>query len=221
MKRSLQKKDVRLKAAGNPSEVQLEPVENMSDEELLLEYRTTGSERWFNTLVQRYEHELYHYLARYLGDATMAEDVFQATFLQLHRKCDQFEEGRKVRPWLYTIATNQAIDATRREKRHRAVSLNTVTEANDGEVGTMGDILVGSDPEPCDVLEIADSSDWTRNAVADLPDQLRQVVELIYFQQMKYREAAEVLALPLGTVKSRMHTAIQRLNEAWDDRIAA
>lgn len=193
----------------------------MSDEELLLEYRTTQSQRWFQILVQRYEHELYHYLARYLGDSTLAEDVFQATFLQLHRKCDYFEEGRKVRPWLYTIATNQAIDATRREKRHKAVSLNTVTEAHDGEVGTMGDILVGTDPEPCDLLETADSCDWTRGAVANLPDQLRQVVELIYFQQMKYREAADVLSLPLGTVKSRMHTAIMRLNEAWEERMAA
>ncbi|MDA7980604.1 MAG: RNA polymerase sigma factor [Pirellulales bacterium] len=201
--------------------LQLQPVENMSDEELLLEYRATRSQRWFETLVQRYEHELYHYLARYLGDATLAEDVFQATFLQLHRKGEQFEEGRKVRPWLYTIATNQAIDATRREKRHRAVSLNSVTEAHDGEIGAMGDILIGKAQEPSQMMETADSCDWTRGAVANLPDQLRLVVELIYFQQLKYREAADVLSLPLGTVKSRMHTAIIRLNEAWHARTAA
>lgn len=201
--------------------VDLMPVENMSDEDLLLEYRTTRTQKWFDLLVSRYEHELFHYLARYLGDATLAEDVFQTTFLQLHRKCDQFEEGRKVRPWLYTIATNQAIDATRREKRHKAVSLNMVTETNDDEVGSIGDILVGNEPEPSYVLETADSSDWTRGAVAALPDQLRQVVELIYFQQMKYREAADILDLPLGTVKSRMHTAILRLSEAWEERIAA
>ena len=75
-------------------------------------------------LVHRYERELYSYLRRYLGDAAMAEDAFQGTFLQIHLKCGQFEPGRKFRPWLYTIATNQAIDAQRRNKRHRMVSLD-------------------------------------------------------------------------------------------------
>ena len=78
----------------------------------------------FAELVRRYERELYSYLRRYLGDAEMAEDAFQAAFLQVHLKCQQFEAGRSVRPWLYTIATNQAIDAQRRSRRHRMVSLD-------------------------------------------------------------------------------------------------
>src|SRR4051812_4797069 len=86
----------------------------MSDEQLLVAYRSQGEAAAFETLVHRYERELYSYLFRYLGDAAMAEDAFQATFLQVHLKRDQFEEGRKVRPWLYTIATHQSIDAQRR-----------------------------------------------------------------------------------------------------------
>src|SRR5690606_19500070 len=82
----------------------------LSDEQLLIEYRETGGRELFAQLVQRYERELYSYLRRYLGDAEIAEDVFQATFLQIHLKREQFEEGRRFRPWLYTIATNQAID---------------------------------------------------------------------------------------------------------------
>src|SRR6187399_1825973 len=103
----------------------------LSDEELLVAYRDRGDRRAFAELVRRYERELYSYLRRYLGDAGMAEDTFQATFLQVHLKCDQFEEGRKFRPWLYTIATNQAIDARRRAKRHRMVSLDRVTAGDD------------------------------------------------------------------------------------------
>jgi RNA polymerase sigma-70 factor (ECF subfamily) len=95
-----------------------------SDEELLLAYRDDGEWRAFEELVHRYERELYSYLRRYLGDAAMAEDVFQSAFLQLHLKCDKYEPGRPVRPWLYTIATNQAIDAQRRTRRHRLVSLD-------------------------------------------------------------------------------------------------
>jgi len=86
-------------------EVSLTPVER-SDEELLTAYQVAGERRAFDELVHRYERELYNYLCRYLGDATAAEDAFQATFLQVHLKCQQFEPGRKVRPWLYTIATN-------------------------------------------------------------------------------------------------------------------
>ena len=83
----------------------------LSDEELLGRYRKQGDRQAFAVLVHRYERELYSYLRQYLGDATLAEDAFQATFLQVHLKCDQFEEGRKFRPWVYTIATNQAINA--------------------------------------------------------------------------------------------------------------
>ena len=95
------------------------PLANWSDEELLLEYRSMGDRRAFDELVHRYERELYNYLRQYLGDAQMAEDTFQTTFLQVHLKCDRFEEGRKLKPWLYTVATNQAIDAQRRNRRHR------------------------------------------------------------------------------------------------------
>ena len=97
----------------------------VTDEQLLLEYRLTGDRELYAQLVYRYERELFSYLRRYLGNAEMAEDVFQAAFLSVHLKCNSFEEGRRFRPWLYTIATNAAIDARRRNKRHRTVSLDT------------------------------------------------------------------------------------------------
>merc|ERR1712188_68814 len=99
-------------------------VIEQTGEQLLLRYRETGDRDLFARIVQMYEHELYNYLHRYMGNAEMAEDAFQATFFQVHLKCDQFESGRKLRPWLYAIATNQAIDAQRRNKRHRMASLD-------------------------------------------------------------------------------------------------
>src|SRR5271168_1722475 len=114
------------KAVEKPQSMPEGSAESVSptDEQLLAEYRQQGDRQAFAQLVHRYERELFSYLRRYLGDAEMAEDAFQATFLQVHRKCDQFEEGRRFRPWLYTIATNQAIDAQRRNKRHRNLSLD-------------------------------------------------------------------------------------------------
>lgn len=188
----------------------------MSDEQLLRSYRDQADRLAFAELVRRYERELYSYLRRYLGDAGMAEDAFQATFLQVHLKCDQFEEGRKFRPWLYTVATNQAIDAQRRNKRHRSVSLdrNPKAEGTD-EVGSLMDLLVSKEPRPDSKAESIQQRDWIRSAVDQLPDTLREPLNLVYYQGMKYREAADILKIPVGTVKSRLHSAILKLNEAW------
>jgi len=187
-----------------------------TDEELLSEYRTSGDRQAFAALVGRYERELFSYLRRYLGDAVMAEDAFQASFLQVHLKCQQFEEGRKVRPWLYTIATNQAIDAQRRNKRHRMVSLDRRQTQDSDDLGSLIELLVSKENGPVLSLESEERQQWIRDAVAALPDALRSAVTLIYYQGLKYREAADVLAVPVGTVKSRLHTAILKLTEAWN-----
>lgn len=190
----------------------------LTDEELLVRYRIDGDRDLFARLVHRYESELFNYLRRYLGNAEMAEDAFQAAFLQVHLKCDQFEEGRKFRPWLYTIATNQAIDAQRRNKRHRAVSLDRVGAGNDGdEAGKLADLLVAETADPFDEVSHLERADWVQQALDGLTEQMRRVVQLVYYQGLKYREAAEVLDIPVGTVKSRLHAAVAKLNESWND----
>lgn len=186
-----------------------------TDEELLLNYRETGDRAAFAELVRRYERELYSYLRRYLGNAAAAEDAFQATFFQVHLKCRQFEAGRTVRPWLYTIATHQAIDAQRRSKRHRMLSLDRKTRESD-DVGSLGELIESAENQPSGAVESEEQRRWTREAVDALPEGLRSVVVLVYYQGLKYREAAEVLGVPVGTVKSRMHTAIARLGAAWN-----
>jgi RNA polymerase sigma-70 factor (ECF subfamily) len=195
----------------------------LSDEAVLLRYREEADERAFAELVRRYERELYSYLRRYLGSAEMAEDAFQATFLQVHLKCDRFEEGRRFRPWLYTIATNQAIDAQRRNRRHKLMSLDRRhAHGPEGEdAGALADLLKANVSDPTGDMEAAERSNWIRAAVADLPETLRAAVTLIYYQGMKYREAADVLKVPVGTVKSRMHSAVLKLHEAWDRRHGA
>src|SRR6476646_2932399 len=189
---------------------------SLSDEELLLGYRETSDARLFSELVHRYERELYSYLRRYLGDAEMAEDAFQAAFLQVHLKCQQYEEGRAVRPWLYTIATHQAIDAQRRNRRHRMVSLDRSSGSEGEEVGKLLDLLVSQEPSPTLQVSADERRDWLAAAVKQLPAGLRDVVHLVYFQEMKYREAADSLEIPVGTVKSRLHAAVAKLTEAWN-----
>jgi RNA polymerase sigma-70 factor (ECF subfamily) len=190
------------------------PLVSWTDEKLLLSYRSQPDNGVFEELVHRYEKELYGYLRHYLGDADMAADVFQQTFLQVHLKCGQFEPGRMVRPWLYTVATNQAIDYQRRNRRHRMTSLDRATRNTvDEETGTLAELLGVSAGSPAENVESAEQHESLREAVDALPQVCKEVVMLVYFQGLKYREAAQILALPVGTVKSRLHTAVQKLTE--------
>ena len=190
------------------------PPTQLTDEQLLVRYRETTDRDIFAQLVSRFERELYSYLRRYLGSAEAAEDVFQATFLQVHLKCDRFEEGRRFRPWLYTIATNQAIDYQRRHKRHRMVSLDRSGDESE-DVGKLLDLLVSAETDPADQMDELERAEWVQQALDGLTDQMRCVVDLVYYQGLKYREAADVLEIPVGTVKSRLHAAILKLNQTW------
>ncbi len=191
----------------------------LTDEELLVRYRQAGDRDAFAQLVKRYERELYSYLRRYLGDAELAEDVFQAAFLQVHLKCDSFQEGRRFRPWLYAVATNQAIDAQRRGRRHRMASLDGGADA-DPDAGRLMDTLESQEVDPLENVSRQEGGARVQQALDGLSDQMRTVVHLVYYQGMKYREAAEVLSVPVGTVKSRLHAAIQKLSDVYESEPA-
>ncbi len=191
------------------------PLPECSDEELLALFRK-GRRDAFSVLVRRYEGELYGYLRRYLGDGELAEDVFQNTFVQVFTKLDQYETGRPVRPWLYTIATHQAIDALRRQGRHQAVSLDQERDELAGaEFPQLMGLLESRGPGPLEQLQGDERRQLVRASVERLPDFLRQVVVLAYFQGLKYKDIADILDIPVGTVKSRLHAALMRLQEAW------
>jgi RNA polymerase sigma-70 factor, ECF subfamily len=190
------------------------PLTTCSDEELMTRF-CHGQAEAFGVLVRRYERELYGYLRRYLGDGSLAEDVFQNTFLQVYVKSGRYEPGRPVRPWLYTIATHQAIDALRRNGRHQAVSLEQQAEAADGEMHGLLEMLEGRGPGPLESASDEERRRRVRATVDRLPDFLRQVLILAYYQGLKYREIADALDIPVGTVKSRLHAALVKLQEAW------
>ena len=186
-----------------------------TDESLLLWYREEGDIEAFETLVHRYEKPLFSYLLRFLHSVSLAEDVFQATFLRFHEKCHSFTEGRQVRPWIYSIATNLAIDVLRKEGRHHKVSLDDERLESGARAGKLSDLLRSGLPSPLEQLESREEAAWTRRAVDALPEHLRVIVLLAYFQGLKFQEVAEILQIPLGTVKSRLHKALLTLHSAW------
>lgn len=194
------------------------PRADSPDEELLLRFRA-GDQSAFGQLLRRYERELYGYLKRYLGDAALAEDVFQNTFLQVYLKSHQYEEGRPVRPWLYTIATHQAVDALRRNGRHQALSLDQAGRQDQAD-SSLKELLLAlktRDPGPIEQAAAEEMREKVRASVDRLPELLRQTLALTYYQGLKYREVAEVLDIPVGTVKSRLHAALVKLQEIWNE----
>lgn len=184
-----------------------------TDEELIRRFQRSGDTAAFESLVHRYERDLFGYLRRYLHSAEMAEDVFQATFLQVHLKRDAFEDGRRFRPWLYAIATHQAIDAQRRNRRHRMVELDRRRSDDDGQAFLTS--LASRDGSADDQAAAEESRQQVRSAIDALTAPQRLVVELVYQQGMKYREAATRIGIPVGTVKSRMRAALLKLGESW------
>lgn len=190
-------------------------LQRISDEELMSRF-CRGQSEAFGLLLTRYERELYGYLRRYLGDSEMAEDVFQNTFFQVHQKSDQYGQGRPFRPWLYTIATHQAIDALRRAGRHPTLSLDQRQGvSDDGEVRSLLELLETRGAGPVEAAQEKERQERVRAALEQLPDFMRQVVVLVYYQGLKYREAADILEIPVGTVKSRLHAALVKLQESW------
>jgi len=136
-----------------------------------------------------------------LGDRGLAEEATQQAFVQAWRAASTFDPDRPLGPWLRSIVRRTAIDLWRRERRHQARSLD--------------DVPVGDLPavEPLSIEAVADI--WTlRQAIDALPPASREVVRLAHMEQLTQPEIAERLGLPLGTVKSRTHTAYRQLAAA-------
>lgn len=190
-------------------------LEALSDESLMHAYQQ-GNCSCFEVLIRRYERELYSYLRRMIPNAALAEDVFQNTFLQIHLKRNLYESGRPFRPWLYTVATNQAIDNLRRNQRHQRASLDSEHSAGRGKATSLLDMVPGQESEPHLHAERTERQALIRSAVDRLSEHLRSVVVLSYYQGMKYKEIAGILGIPVGTVKSRLHAAIRKLGDEWE-----
>ncbi len=188
---------------------------DLSDEELMRRFVEAGDRQCLETLIRRYQHELYNYLRRYMADDGLAEDAFQLTFVNVFQKAEQFDPQRRFRPWLYRIAVHQAIDLKRRESRRATHSLDVPSDAANGRVTSEASTLADYRQPPGDPLVDDELRQDMRAAIEQVGEPGRSALELIYLQGLPYRDAAEVLNVPVGTVKSRVHAAIRKLSTIW------
>lgn len=185
-----------------------------SDEQLLADYRA-GDRSSFSELVGRYQRELYHFLVRFLGNRAAAEDVFQETFLQVHQSAEQFDPQRRFRPWLFTIAANKARDLIRSQARRPTNPLQASISPGDDESGEFIDLMQSAANTPSDPMEREELQRQVQNTVTGMPEHLREILLLSYFHQFPYKQISEILDIPLGTVKSRLHAAVAHFADRW------
>ncbi len=186
----------------------------MDNTELLKRY-AAGEQDAFQELMGQYKDSVYAFLRRFLSRSDMIEDVFQETFLQVFVSRDTFDVSRPLRPWLFTIAANKAKDALRRMQRGEATQLGNMFDSDEFTIDDVLNTLDHDARRPYDDLIRDERAEAVKRILSRLPEKLREIIILAYFHKFSYAEIAEILHIPIGTVKSRLHTAVARFAEDW------
>jgi len=189
-------------------------LKQLTDAQLLSRY-STGDETAFRLLVNRYKDGLYSFLRQFLNRQDLVEDVFQETFLQLFNSRDSFDTSRPLRPWLFTIAANKAKDALRKWQRTSAIPIGSIADSQDLSFNEMLNTLSSDNTLPYEELERDETALRVGRVIMDMPENLREILILAYFNKFSYKQMAEILSIPIGTVKSRLHTAVGRFAKDW------
>jgi RNA polymerase sigma-70 factor (ECF subfamily) len=185
-----------------------------NEAELLHSY-VAGDKDVFSEIVKRYKDPLYAFLRRFLNQQQLVEEAFQETFLQLYRSRHSFEKDKPLRPWLFTIAANKARDVLRKQQRQGTVSIGTMAEPAELTIDDVVNSLKSYEITPYDEAERAEQAEKVRKIIANMPENLREILILAYFEQFSYKQMADILSIPIGTVKSRLHTAIVHFTKKW------
>jgi len=188
-------------------------VDERSDEQLLAAY-LGGEAPAMRELIVRYHDDLIRFLTRLTNSRDTADDVFQETFIQIHRSGSSFDPERTFRPWLFTIAANKARDHLRKQSRRRTLDLSAPVGGGDSET-TFVDLLEVDVPPPDSGVQSEERSRLVQEALSRMTAPLREILVLAYFQRLSYSQISDDLGIPLGTVKSRLHAAVASFAQAW------
>lgn len=155
-------------------------------------------------LLAQYQHRLYRYLTRLVQDPAAAEDLFQQTWLRVMQKIGRYRAISSFDTWLFAVAHNLAIDHLRRRRDN---SLDVPAETREAPA----ERLVAGEADPLERLLDSERGALLAAAIAELPAIHREVISLRFEEAMKLEQIAEVAGVPLSTVKSRLHRALESL----------
>jgi RNA polymerase sigma-70 factor (ECF subfamily) len=181
-------------------------VSDVTDDELFEMYRD-GDADAFDVLFDRYRASVYNFARMLLGHRDGAEDVLQEAFLRVARTAGTYEARGLFRPWLMRIVRNLCVSRRQAERaRHRVVAESGLDVAEPRSRA----------PSPPECLERDERLTRLRCLIHELPERQREALVLYAFERMRYREIAEVLDVPINTVKTLIHRARAALAQALE-----
>ena len=177
-----------------------------------------GDSTAFDALFARYADRIRQRLARVVRDAAAVDDLLQDVFLRLWTRSGQWEGRGDPGAWLGRIAANLALNHLRSRRRERPLQQASGGNARDEEdagANPLALIADATEAQPSEVLAAAERDAALAGLLAGLPPDKREVLRLVYEEDLNLREAAEELGIPVGTAKSRLHYARNRLVREW------
>lgn len=168
-----------------------------------------GDQAAYSDVVDFYQNKIFQHCYRMLGNMHEAEDIAQEAFIRAYVNIDTFDERRKFSTWLYRIATNLTIDRIR--KRKPDYYLDAEVKGTDGldmysQISTDG-------ASPSEEVESIELQRYIHNEISQLPPKYRSIITLRYLEEFSLKEISEILDIPLGTVKTRLHRGREALRK--------
>ena len=189
---------------------------DVSDQQVVV-FAQEGREDAYRELVKRYERPVYSLIYRMVRDNETAEDLAQETFIKVLNNIDRYRPEFKFSSWLFKIANNITIDHLRRRQLD-TISIEGAPDALTGERARATAVtVVSSDESPLEELESRELGASIEKAIARLRPEYRACIILRHVEDYSYDEIAEIVKLPLGTVKTYIHRARQELRDYLGD----
>ena len=180
----------------------------MTSDVQLIDATLAGDRSAFGDLVQKYQDRLYSAMVQVTANRTDAEDVVQEAFVKAYLKLDTFQRSSGFYTWLYRIAFNIAISGKRRAKPHISVEQSREVAGNE-PMSSAESVIVK--------LERDEDAVLLRRALMELSDEHRAIIDLREMQGCDYETIGELLELPVGTVRSRLHRARSHLRQILEE----
>lgn len=182
------------------------------DDAFLVEQCRAGDEEACEALVRQYQERVFALISRMTGDPDRVEDIAQEVFLKAFRSLKSFRGGSRFYTWLYRITVNTVLNTMRSQGRRQETSLDAL-----GGLEVQAD----ADMEPAEVTARLELARRVREAIDQLEEPYRVIIYLRELEDLSYEEIAEVVELPVGTVKSRLFRARQHLKGLLQDLLPA
>lgn len=188
--------------------------ESSLEDDVLVKKAIGGSESAYKKLVDKYERALYFHILKMVKDREQVEDLVQEAFVKAFDNLNTYSTDYAFSTWLYRIATNHTIDYLRKKKLN-TLSIDSPMKTKDGEM----EMQLPDDSAETDRSIIRKQRQKiVQEAIQDLPEKYRKVIELRHMEEKSYQEIADILDSPLGTVKAHIFRARELLYKELKDK---